>query len=692
MTLEEREKELNNFWSKETRDVKTQEWRGKLTQDEQALVRAWDKEYSVAMSHIQGNKQPYAEASAVKPETGNPHSKNAEHGQNNGMSLHDAAKYEPTHQEEPGVPATAKQASYKAFAYVKNTDKPKVLSGTGQEELVEKLQQTNETLQQHQKYTYCNIGKWNEESGKYEDYHKFDLASGRDISRIYLEIPSVDPDEFKQIIASFKEGGAKFQPKMKKWYITQDQADRFQAYIPAHKFDNPGKKLQMPEEVSNEYLKELTETAAEPLPFKVSPPDQKVNNLLTVRTLLTESKWSDDYIISLKDGNTMRISRDELFQRAGVENFEELELKHIDISEVLEEAVMDRVKTIETGKDYFISINLETNDNCCTVNFKDERPVIELRGDRFGVYFPNLSPEEVCDIVDKEMERLARQEAVKPEAELRIGGHVIFYAPVYQTISLGYKDFENDVQFVSGIKEISGNLEDIKDQEQPGKKVYLVKDEEGHSVEIESDRLYTREQAAVLRRAENRQFTPQQFDLLADNQFSPAQMGILYESVQSGMPVTAVAQYAISSVPAWQMDLFRYGKSNGLTMENVDKEINSVAAGHGNGAVNDPVDNGTVWEDCRRGLDGLIKENRKRLTANLKHYGFRPDKKLLDNMQKLKGMLDREKMGVKDVCDMYRNGDYAVNPEARHLIKELAKDFQHQELLRTQAAMPVPEH
>lgn len=94
----------------------------------------------------------------------------------------------------------------------------------------------------------------------------------------------------------------------------------------------------------------------------------------------------------------MRISRDELFQRAGVENFEELELKHTDLSEVLEKAVMDRVKTIETGKDYFISINLETNENCCTVNFKDERPVIELRGDRFGVYFPNLSPEEVCDM------------------------------------------------------------------------------------------------------------------------------------------------------------------------------------------------------------------------------------------------------------------------------------------------------
>ncbi len=50
---------------------------------------------------------------------------------------------------------------------------------------------------------------------------------------IYLKLPSVDAQKFKQILGEIKQNGARYNPDRKKWYITEKMdLAKFRAYLP----------------------------------------------------------------------------------------------------------------------------------------------------------------------------------------------------------------------------------------------------------------------------------------------------------------------------------------------------------------------------------------------------------------------------------------------------------------------------
>lgn len=63
---------------------------------------------------------------------------------------------------------------------------------------------------------------------------KYDIASGKDITPIYLKLPFAKREEFTKMTAYLKANGAVFNPHKKEWYITREQdLSKFEAYLPA---------------------------------------------------------------------------------------------------------------------------------------------------------------------------------------------------------------------------------------------------------------------------------------------------------------------------------------------------------------------------------------------------------------------------------------------------------------------------
>lgn len=75
-----------------------------------------------------------------------------------------------------------------------------------------------------------------EELAKSNSYLKYDIASGKDITPIYLKLPNseryVKKDEFNKILAYLKENGASYNALKKAWYVTPEQdLDKFKDYL-----------------------------------------------------------------------------------------------------------------------------------------------------------------------------------------------------------------------------------------------------------------------------------------------------------------------------------------------------------------------------------------------------------------------------------------------------------------------------
>lgn len=125
--------------------------------------------------------------------------------------------------------------TYRAYAYMRgNNQKPKPVYGKSAEQIVEKLQSWNKGRTDNMKLQTCYIQKLNPETNKFENVGKWDLTTGKDITPIYLNIPHMDDrNEFKQLVASLKADGAKYNNIKKAFYITrQDDLNKFSAYLP----------------------------------------------------------------------------------------------------------------------------------------------------------------------------------------------------------------------------------------------------------------------------------------------------------------------------------------------------------------------------------------------------------------------------------------------------------------------------
>ena len=153
---------------------------------------------------------------------------------------------ETTHNESRTSAATSEAVSasdnkttqsYKGICYEKvegqSKSKPIIIYGDSPEQIVEKVRGWNRTRTDKMKLDTCYVRKLNPETNKYENPAKYEVATGLDITPIYLNLPHLAKTEYMKLVNELKSNGAKYNPVEKAFFVTK-QADLnlFRDYLP----------------------------------------------------------------------------------------------------------------------------------------------------------------------------------------------------------------------------------------------------------------------------------------------------------------------------------------------------------------------------------------------------------------------------------------------------------------------------
>lgn len=135
--------------------------------------------------------------------------------------------------------ATLSEGSYKGIVYAgKNGDKQVTDSenfyGSSVQDILTTLQGKNMYREKGRQYINVYIGKLNLEKNKYDNYAKYEISSGKNITPIYLNIPHVsDRKEFKVLSERLMKDGARYNRFKNKFYVTRDcDLNKFADYLP----------------------------------------------------------------------------------------------------------------------------------------------------------------------------------------------------------------------------------------------------------------------------------------------------------------------------------------------------------------------------------------------------------------------------------------------------------------------------
>lgn len=126
------------------------------------------------------------------------------------------------------VSNTNKGMKNQYISYAYENGKNKVLYGNSIDEIISKWQKIENSRSEENKLGYCYI-KRNDDSSKVSRY---EIATGRDVTLIYLKLPPMKKDEFAETVKQLKDDGAKFNKAKKEWYVTKDMdLSKFEKYI-----------------------------------------------------------------------------------------------------------------------------------------------------------------------------------------------------------------------------------------------------------------------------------------------------------------------------------------------------------------------------------------------------------------------------------------------------------------------------
>lgn len=479
-----------------------------------------------------------------------------------------------------------RNAQYKGFAYTKEGNKPTAVYGVSQNDILAKLRSYNVARTQKDKFVSCNIGSLNEETSKYENYHRYEVATDKDITAVYLNIPPLNRDEFRKVTADLKAAGAKFNPKKKAWYITDGQAGQeLQTYLDSlgtNAKANETAGIRIPEE-KTVLPDSLLDSVRRSVELELEKPDFMIEGLEVQYAV----KMQNQQTVIIPESTLNKMWSQEGIRGSYNEFFDELNEKAL---EQLQAEDIPDPERIADESDYVISVDKQQHENKCTVWFNDGREPIEINGYEHGVIFPEMDAGAAADFVGKYLKNIEQPDRyVQPE--YHEGDIIDCYVP----LRLQNIDPSQPI-YIENVSHIAGHIRGIETLVDADAKTYEILQEDGNVMTIRSDEIYAPDQARVLLRAAADELTGVQFDLLADRNLSAAQMEEIRFGLKDGLTAEQVAFYANPNMTPAEMDLCRIGLNNRLDYVEISRLLKETKE--------------LSWTDSRNRLNEAIKDHR----------------------------------------------------------------------------------
>lgn len=192
---------------------------------------------------------------------------------------------------------------------------------------------------------------------------------------------------------------------------------------------------------------------------------------------------------------------------------------------------------------------------------------------------------------------------------------------------------------------------------------------DGKEISVAKKEIYDEMQTSIVEKAMSMdQNVRDQIDLIGNPKLSAPQMDQILNGINDGLQPLLVAQYANPKIPAWQMDIYRYGMLNGLGYDQIKV-----------GCLQD-------WDSSRNNIDNMIKEQRGHIVSDLKANNYIPEKRLVHKIGRLNGLTGGKFNKVSDIVDSVRSGKISNRYGEASLLKEIGEDLQHQRRVMSPAA------
>lgn len=424
--------------------------------------------------------------------------------------------------------------------------------------------------------------------------------------RVRLNIPkNLDKNEFLRMIQYFKENGARYQPDEKVWTIGKSQKEAFEKYIITDTNQTEGTLGNIEEiRLSEEEIKKMDPESAENM-----------------------RQFFRDHGGILKDSTwIVPKSAFEIEETIQESNIQDVMSKKEEFTNKLDQLLRE----YGYDKGYAYSMDLAEMISQKTLHMPETEQVIEvekstpLNADREGGY--------------------------------KKGNYVSLHVPDYKTAVYEIKE-------VCGIKEISGQiLAETQDH-------LILEGKDGKEISVAKKEIYDEMQTSIVEKAMSMdQNVRDQIDLIGNPKLSAPQMDQILNGINDGLQPLLVAQYASPKIPAWQMDIYRYGMLNGLGYDQIKA-----------GCLQD-------WDSSRNNIDNMIKEQRGHIVSDLKANNYIPEKRLVHKIGRLNGLMGGNFNKVSDIVDSVRSGKISNRYGEASLLKEIGEDLQHQRRVMSPAA------
>lgn len=433
--------------------------------------------------------------------------------------------------------------------------------------------------------------------------------------KVKLNIPkNLKGEEFLNLIQYFKENGAKYESEKKAWFVEKSKIEPFEKYI---------EKEENKEEVQTSSLLDSEHISMTEEELGKMDPENAENIRQFMRDnggTLKDSVWTISAAAFEVD---TYIPETDILQES------------VDRKSEFTEKLDQLLKDYGYHKGYLYSMDLAE---------------MIMKGSTLQ------SPEQEAE--DLESLKRSPEEVRDADRESRyIKGN-------YVSLSVAdYKRSVYEIKEVCGIKEISGQIIDETQDH------LILEGQDGKEISVAKTEIYDDMQTSIIKKAMSmNESVREQIDLIGDPRLSAAQMDQVLNGINEGLQPGQVALYASPKIPAWQMDIYRYGMANGLTYDSIKS-----------GCQQD-------WDSSRDNIDNMIREQRSYIVRDLKEHNYVPEKRLVHKIERLKGMTGGKTHKVSDIVNSVKSGNISNRYGEATLLKEIGDDLQHQRKVMSPAA------